>query len=638
MKKKTTNALKVPHTHQHVRSAPDEPITSVGRWYTMHDDDDPEETWIACVIHIGSNYAKLQHPNGNTWRIHLDKFEDECIPLENPEAYIADKITKFQNETANLMAEVGEITKRLGIAPQDALGPETQALAIGLGSRPIDDYKAALIKAKQEDLPALFRKIESANESMALWMKAPLIPMKAEATRLRAGIQVIDSRIFNVSLYAGLVENLVEISGGQPAETNEKIRLLQRRCYMDEECLAHYEAGGMDYKNVQEFDAWLVRPQNRDRILPFPRCVVAFRIRRYHKDRGYATTIAEWMSQMHEREYDKMTFLYIRNGERVYRLDTDYAFDEKLFPDLDRQTYSGKLWASMSGGSVDEIWTDARYQDFVDRKANYERRLKRLRGRARDEFRWKPENREFDHRFGSFQPYDRTSVYYDDIHQHIGHEVNHHNRLVLILQGVLDRSVALHPHPAWRLYTDAGFNDALELVFDDSRALVDGDAPDFEAYRARCNATLKTGSITIGQLAEYGRIQAKRSRGRDEYSYRAYLDPGPGHLARVEKWNPRSKTAEYKWTRGRATRKRFSREPDRYPVKMRVKAERLFNVDAYKPGDIRQFFADPRTRADYLKWAPLLIDAEEYHAGNRVVGTPTRERKVRDDVEENSVG
>lgn len=55
--------------------------------------------------------------------------------------------------------------------------------------------------------------------------------------------------------------------------------------------------------------------------------------------------------------------------------------------------------------------------------------------------------------------------------------------------------------------------------------------------------------------------------------------------------------------------------------KITVKPEDLFNVSAYKPGDFRQFFLDHRTRADYLKWAPLLLEAEEYHAGNRKLGS-----------------
>jgi hypothetical protein len=47
-----------------------------------------------------------------------------------------------------------------------------------------------------------------------------------------------------------------------------------------------------------------------------------------------------------------------------------------------------------------------------------------------------------------------------------------------------------------------------------------------------------------------------------------------------------------------------------------VPADQLFNVSAYRPGDYKQFFADHRTRAEYLRWAPLLLTAEEFHAGN----------------------
>ena len=39
----------------------------------------------------------------------------------------------------------------------------------------------------------------------------------------------------------------------------------------------------------------------------------------------------------------------------------------------------------------------------------------------------------------------------------------------------------------------------------------------------------------------------------------------------------------------------------------------------YKPGDFKIFFNDPRTRADYVKWAPFLLAAEDYHAGKRKV-------------------
>ena len=55
-----------------------------------------------------------------------------------------------------------------------------------------------------------------------------------------------------------------------------------------------------------------------------------------------------------------------------------------------------------------------------------------------------------------------------------------------------------------------------------------------------------------------------------------------------------------------------------------VPKSRLLHVNAYTPGDFKQFFADPRTRADYLQWAPYLLEAEEYHAGHRRVGEAVR--------------
>ncbi len=44
-----------------------------------------------------------------------------------------------------------------------------------------------------------------------------------------------------------------------------------------------------------------------------------------------------------------------------------------------------------------------------------------------------------------------------------------------------------------------------------------------------------------------------------------------------------------------------------------IPSDAVLNVSAYKPGMFKQFFNDPRTRADYLKWAPLLLRAEEWH-------------------------
>lgn len=52
----------------------------------------------------------------------------------------------------------------------------------------------------------------------------------------------------------------------------------------------------------------------------------------------------------------------------------------------------------------------------------------------------------------------------------------------------------------------------------------------------------------------------------------------------------------------------------------------LLNVDAYATGDYKQFYADPRTRMDYVVWAPLLLIAEDASVG---IGTPERRQLAR---------
>ncbi|OPZ37794.1 MAG: hypothetical protein BWY99_01798 [Synergistetes bacterium ADurb.BinA166] len=221
-------------------------------------------------------------------------------------------------------------------------------------------------------------------------------------------------------------------------------------------------------------------------------------------------------------------------------------------------------------------------------------------------------------------------MYYDDITKHIGEEIKKHNRIALILQGLLDRSAVFHPHPPWQIWTPAGFAQALDLVYDDSRALPSGPPPDFEAFRARLNSSIKPGTVTIGQQRAWLLHEGKKESDRRDRDYRhrgenyrptthqPYGNPGPGDLARVESC-PKSGRCTFSWTRELQSRHRSGEESR---VSFTCGSSRLLNADAYEPGDFRQFFEDPRTRVDYLKWAPLLLEAEEYKAGNRKFSSP----------------
>lgn len=616
---------------------------ALGEWYWSKDPDSPGGRWLGCITHIGSNYAKLTAPSGGGARIHFDEFDEECTLEPNAQAVIDREIEAGKTEVRRLMAEVRELTMRLGVGQSTGMisagAAEGAALAVVTANVDVKSYSEALERAKEKELPELFEQIKKANAGLSEWLNAETLPMKAQVGKLDTVIERINDRIFSVELYAGLTEQVTQITEGEPAAMTEKVRLLQRRHYMDEECLANYRHGGMVFKDMRKFDDWLATPENRDRILPFPRCIVAFQVRRKEKQRSLSDYISI-AAMISDYEADKFTYLYIRNGERMYRLSTKLDFGEQLFPDLDHSKLKPgtKLYAKRSYGD-DSVITENQYlgkvEDYLREKAEHELELaeykkalaeqkerKRAAKKAKQKFDephlWSPSFYQTDPR-KEYKPYDQDNVYFDDITNSIGKDIKQANRIALIIQGLLDRSLVLHPHPPWQLWNEASCDQALEMIYDDSRALVAGEMPDFEAYRKRLNETLTAGSITVGQRTAWSEDGNEEDEyGRKRRDLRKPLDPGPDILARVERLD-RSGMCHYAWHREGVGRETYDKK---IRVRYACSVEKVFNVDAYTPGDYKQFFADPRVRANYLQWAPFLLEAEEYHAGNRKVADP----------------
>lgn len=623
-----------PRTEELHPEQPDTP--KVGRWYYVRDRDGETgelgaERWLGCVTRLGSNYVRLTNAAAadSTQRVHDDEFWQRCEFVSEPEALLRGNAERCRRELDGLMEDVKQLTSKLGVVPSQALGSgEPQETALALASAaPADAYKTALVKAKDETLPELFRAIKEKSEEFAQWLAASVIPMKAEAEALQPAIKQVEDRIFSVELYAGLCEEVEQIRDGDPAALTEPVHLFQRRLYMDEECLANYEAGGMEFKNLRAFERWLCRKDNLDRVLSFPRTIVAFQVRHKDKERETAS-IADFVRMMDDKKLDKLTFLYIRNGAQVYRLSTAIDFGEKLFPDVDHPVLAageGRLYANLYDK---KIIGEAEYEAMVAaekaERAEYKRRVAEENKKPKKdrEHVWSPSSFRDS---CNFQPFTRDNVQYDDIARHIRKEMERHNRVVLVLQGLLDRSPALHPHPQWRLFEAGGFAQALTLHRDSDRVLVAGDKPDFEAFRARLNASIGVGTVTIGQEEAWLRYEAQKESARRDSDYRwarvdyrpskfkPERDHGPGRFARVARVDGRGHV-HYRWTR---ERERFGAVVGP-PVgrKYGCKVGRVLNVDAYKPGDFKQFFSDPRTREEYLDWAPFLLAAEEYKAGH----------------------
>jgi hypothetical protein len=627
-----------------------ESLLQPGQWYWVKVKGENEPRFM-CIAQLGTNYAKMHGPDNKTRRIHFDQFFERCQLEPNPDRVIESNLRKHEQEVAGLLEQIKAVTASLaiGFTPSLSEGNETAALALrGKENSDFKGYGKSLEKAKKTTLPDLFSQMKDAHAEMAMWMTAKLIPMKVQATGLSKLINAIDDRIFSITLYAGLTEELKRVKDGEPAPLTTKLHLIQRQHYMDEECLVGYETGGMEFKNLEAFDRWLSKPKNFNRVLPFPRCLLSFKVRRHRKDR-YAHNILDFFRILDQERFDQLTFLYIRNGAQLWRLSTEIDFDEELFPDMESPELSGKIMAEVRNEHdnvtlMSEDTYKGRLEDFRRREkayeveakeheeklAAYKAALKTPEAAARAKelgltepdaccvdmpwvSDWGPRQPEYPFRFGEPVPYDKSSVYYDDITAKIQSDIKAHNRIALVVQGLLDRSPALHPHPPWQIWTEAGFSQALVLIYDSARALVPGPQPDFERYRALMNHTLAAGSVTIGQQNAW---HAEESEKSTKYDHRPrYGDPGPGKFAKVESYNEKTGMVTYSWLRQRRGYDEDKKGGIRRSFSCKV--TEVFNVDAYTPGDFKIFYSDPRTRQMYLKWAPLLIEAEEYKAGNR---------------------
>lgn len=675
----------LPHDDSKFVSEAADSFIGIGEWYWVKSNGshwcektgkriDGEYEWLGCAMEIGSNYALMNEPEEDgcgyiTSRIHFDNVFAKLRHEPNVERVIKERISYFQEKAKQHLAEVKDITARLGVSKQLKLSNAPIAEAgTGLmamsGQHDIKEYEASLVRAEKEELPALFEAIKKASSKVAKWMGAEMLPMKAQTRIMKGSIGEIKDRIFNVSLYAGLIEHIVQCKKGEPAAFAEKLHVMQRLLFMDEECLLNYRVGGMEFNDIGAFDEWIAEPDNFERILPFQRCMVAMRVRRHKKDRDWQGSIKILMNNIQNARSDKWTYLYIRNGENLYRLGSDsFEFDgasDLIFPDKaifnpsEPMMVKDESFGKFAMISVSDF--ELRCKEQKEKEENFYQWNKNhpldtwkdydpkeeKHGEPRIKWLWEQSNpyrnwNSYGIRFvpSEWHPFNDSYVYYDDCVKQMADRIKKYNRIALLIQGLFDRSEILHPHPPVKTWEPEGFGAAIELVYDGSLVLHSGAEPDIEAYISGCNASLGADSVVIGQEDYWMEKEAEKECARrdkdwrDKSEYRPerftpYGNNGPGYVAKMASLKNRSGKAVFTWNRERRTSDYYAGKQHGDPIRasITVPVSRLFNVSAYTPGDFKQFFRDPRTRAKYLMWAPMLIAAEEYWAGNAIAQEP----------------
>lgn len=264
--------------------------------------------------------------------------------------------------------------------------------------------------------------------------------LKKTVDEFRNKIEKIQKVIYTIELYLGIKEQVVLLQEGQRAPAEEPISFRQQVLFMDEE-VGDPEDDGIDFKRIDEFDAWLLKNKNYIKVIPEKKGVVILRVRR--KDKEYSDN--PFINSM-LNENNKETYILIRNGDRICRIWADIIIHPRLFPQRNEfqelmEIASGRIKETKEGRSIFES----------DKKKA------------------------------------------DD-------EVFRYRQQMIMMQGMIDRTELFHPLPSdfeIKLSKEETFEKGyVRFIYDDEIALPDGRLS-FDQWRSELNSTIHEGSRII---------------------------------------------------------------------------------------------------------------------------------------------
>jgi len=226
----------------------------------------------------------------------------------------------------------------IGMLPNSIQQTTERALSGSTDLAPVRNQTlAGITQAKRSEIEA--KQLELARKQGELELQKR--ELESQVAVLNAEVKKRLENIWIIELFLGSHEEILQLSTGTPASATEPITIYQQTLCMDEECALWdwlhnpEKIGQFDYRTIEAFDSWVTSDSaHLNQVLPAQKGIVALRIRRKEKDRGYNEDPAERYFKAQEAEEDKKTYLLIRNGECLYRIWTDV----KLWPRFFQQT------------------------------------------------------------------------------------------------------------------------------------------------------------------------------------------------------------------------------------------------------------------------------------------------------------
>jgi hypothetical protein len=429
----------------------------------------------------------------------------------------------------------------------------------------------AVIAVRSHDLQA---QLDKRIERLTLITKERTTGLKGITNFVNSKLETLQEGIYSLNLYLGSEEGVVCLRKGKPAEETEPIVIRRKLLFMDEEVAATLslkaiEAGGLGWENLSDFDAWVADPKHTDQILPELRGVVALRVRRESKN--YSENVFE-NAAMNKQNF--MTYLLIRNGERLYRIWTNFTVDGCLF-----QTE----------------------QDFQAAEKTLQEAVERYNRPLRSG-EWESDREEV---------VARARAAIKDL-------TTKGLRVRLILQGLIERTKVFDPlaAPTIRALQDM---ELFRLLDDDGLVLSDG-RPSFLEWIQSVNSNMRVGARVAGNLTHGDHV-----RGMGRYVCEE-AKPDPDGIYVLEK--PCKGGYAFFYTSKEKIYKRYEGYVDRQKrASYFVSPEDtdVLCIDFATPEDIDYYINNRRARQDYLNVIPTLKHASAALKAERAAEAPFRE-------------
>lgn len=403
--------------------------------------------------------------------------------------------------------------------------------------------------------------------------------LEARMAPLREQMQQLTEVAWTVDLYLGRDEEVQLLVDGEPAPADTPLTIRQNVLAADEESLVLIGNGGVDAESMDAFLAWIAAdPANRNRVVPDQRSVVAVVPTRRQRNYGSAGANAAMDAA------NAQTHWILRNGERLYVMTTDFVAQDRILP-LESEfvtffntRHFGDAPGPMLPGS--EEWIRA------EKAADSRRR--------------------------------------------------HFMRAMLILQGIVDRSVVFHPLPEGGLNLmalESQTSGKVRVINESDRVLTDGREA-FHVWQRRLNSMLRPGHRVVLGRPEDGfeitpehasappvntplNIAGRHSSGglkitydRTDQVWQSYEEPIPGRPGWV------------------STGHRFAPAKTRASVRIRETDYCMLPFDLASTQDLEYYLNSRAARTDYINMVPVLRSALEARRAEEEAEAPLRRALV----------